>query len=120
MDVSHHRPLAGQLDGLVGALADLIHNEAYCLALARHLGLATIDADVQTFAGLGALVVSRYDRVVDGDTVTRRHQEDSAQMLGLNTDDPLRKFQYGAPLPSLRRIAEIFTAEITPSCPCSN
>jgi serine/threonine-protein kinase HipA len=98
-------------------IADLIHNEAFCLALARHLGLTTIQATVEIFAGHEALVVSRYDRVVLGDKVSRRHQEDCAQMLGLNTDDPARKFQYGARLPSLRRLADIFTAEVAPKLP---
>jgi serine/threonine-protein kinase HipA len=97
--------------------ADLIYNEAFCLDLARHLELTTIDAEVQKFAGLDALVVSRYDRVVTDGHVARVHQEDCAQMLGLNTDDPARKFQYGAALPSLRRIAEVLNQEYAPQRP---
>jgi len=98
-------------------VADLIYNEAFCLELAKYLGLTTIDAEVQRFAGFDALVVSRYDRVVTGGHVVRRHQEDCAQMLGLNTDDPMRKFQYGMALPSLRRIAEVLSQEYAPQLP---
>jgi serine/threonine-protein kinase HipA len=93
-------------------VADLIYNEAFCLHLARAADLTSIDAHIETFDGLDALVVSRYDRVLTH-TVRRRHQEDAAQMLGLSTDDPARKFQYGAALPSLSRIAAIFRHELT-------
>lgn len=93
------------------AVADLIHNEAYCLGLARQLGLTTISAQVEEFDGREALVVSRYDREVTADGVRRIHQEDCAQMLGLNTDDPLRKFQYGRQMPSLRHIAQVLDRE---------
>jgi serine/threonine-protein kinase HipA len=98
-------------------VADLIHNEAFSLELARHLGLTTVDAEVRLFAGLEALVVSRYDRATSKGIVGRRHQEDCAQMLGLNTDDPARKFQYGGALPSLRRIAAVLRTEYAPQRP---
>jgi serine/threonine-protein kinase HipA len=57
-------------------------------------------------------VVRRHDRVAESGTgfVRRLHQEDTAQMLGLNTDDPIRKFQYGARLPSLAAIAVRLTS----------
>jgi serine/threonine-protein kinase HipA len=93
------------------ATADLIHNEAYCLRLARRLGLTTVTADVEDFDGREALVVSRYDREVTVDGVRRIHQEDCAQMLGLNTDDPMRKFQYGRQMPSLKHIAGVLELE---------
>jgi serine/threonine-protein kinase HipA len=104
--------------GRPGSLtSDLIHNEAYCLGLARRLGLTTVEARVEDFAGLPALVISRYDRVHDGTTVERIHQEDAAQMLGLATEDPIRKFQYGRWVPSLRAIAAILEREYAPRVP---
>jgi serine/threonine-protein kinase HipA len=63
--------------------ADLIHNEAYCLRLARRVDITTVDASIEDFDGQAALVVSRYDRRREGTAVERIHQEDAAQMLGL-------------------------------------
>lgn len=89
-------------------LEDLIHTEAACLDLARRIGLTTVEAHVQTFDGTPALVVSRYDRSTAPDgSVTRRHQEDAAQALGINTSDMNRKFQRGKTLPSLKAIAKV-------------
>lgn len=97
--------------------ADLIHNEAYCLGLARRLGLTTVEATVEDFDGLPALVISRYDRARRGRGIDRIHQEDAAQMLGLATEDPIRKFQYGRSIPSLRGVAAILEREYAPRVP---
>lgn len=97
--------------------ADLIHNEAYCLHLARRLAVTTVDASVDDFDGHPALVVSRYDRRRVNTIVERIHQEDAAQMLGLATDDPIRKFRYGRPLPSLRSIAAVLEREYASRVP---
>lgn len=89
-------------------LEDLIHTEAACLDLARRLDLTNVDAHVESFEGVPALVVSRYDRLHQADgSVSRLHQEDSAQALGLNTSDLTRKFQRGKAMPSLRKIAKV-------------
>lgn len=85
--------------------ADLTDTEEAALALARACGLGDVAAHHRTFAGRRALVVRRYDRVVRPDATDRVHQEDAAQLLGLDTTDPERKFQYGKRLPSLREIA---------------
>ena len=97
--------------------ADLIDNEAYCLGQARELGLRTVSAEVEDFDGRRALVVGRYDREITSDGVVRVRQEDCAQMLGLSTDDPLRKFQYGRLTPSLRQIAQVLDREYAPRQP---
>jgi serine/threonine-protein kinase HipA len=90
------------------AAADVVHTEVACIAIARAIGLTSITADLADFAGQSAIVVSRYDRHVGADgTVTRIHQEDSAQALGINTADPERKFQRGRQLPSLAKIATV-------------
>lgn len=66
-------------------------NEHLCLRLAGELGLAAAESWVQTFAGQAALVVARYDRAWRGDgQVTRLHQEDTCQSLGVS---PLQKYQ---------------------------
>ncbi|HEY1621052.1 MAG TPA: HipA domain-containing protein [Streptosporangiaceae bacterium] len=87
---------------------DVAHTEVACLDLARAAGLTSISAELASFGGQLAIVVSRYDRVTGPDGVIRRvHQEDTAQALGINTADPARKFQLGAGLPSLARIAGV-------------
>ncbi|ANC30184.1 Serine/threonine-protein kinase HipA [Isoptericola dokdonensis DS-3] len=90
--------------------ADLVDTEAAALDLARRVGLTTIDAEVVTFDGVRAIVVSRYDRVADPEApggLRRIHQEDAAQALGINTRDPERKFQHGRAIPSLAAIAQV-------------
>jgi serine/threonine-protein kinase HipA len=55
------------------------------LALSRHAGLTTFDSEVIDFSGTRALVIERYDRVIQRDgQVQRLHQEDFSQALGLS------------------------------------
>ena len=89
-------------------LGDVIDTEAACIALATMVGLSTISAAVTHFDGVRALVISRYDRIITADgQVERVHQEDTAQALGLDTQDMNRKFQRGKNLPSLKAIAAV-------------
>jgi serine/threonine-protein kinase HipA len=90
---------------------DVVHTEVASLDLARALGLTTIEAELIDFGGQLAIVVSRYDRAVDEEgRIHRVHQEDSAQALGINTDDPNRKFQHSRSLPSLQKLADVLRA----------
>ena len=62
---------------------DTVANEAFCLALARALGLEAANAEVREAGGRDFLLVERYDRRrVDG-AVTRIHQEDFCQALAV-------------------------------------
>jgi serine/threonine-protein kinase HipA len=91
--------------------SDVVHTEVASLDLARGLGLTTVAAELIDFGGQLAIVVSRYDRFTDEEGhVQRIHQEDGAQALGINTDDPIRKFQYSKSLPSLQKLAEMLRA----------
>jgi len=87
-------------------LADMVDTEVACLALARTMGLTSITAEVVDFGDVRAIAVSRYDR---DNTLEhgRIHQEDLAQALGLNTQDPNRKFQWGSRTPSLVEAAGV-------------
>lgn len=64
-----------ELDGFVA-------NEAYCMALAREVGLAAATATPVRAGHLEALLVERYDRFRAGSTVRRIHQEDLCQASG--------------------------------------
>lgn len=87
-------------------VGDVIDTEVACLALARSVGLTTVQAEIIDFGDHRAIAVSRYDRPA-GDRIERLHQEDLAQASGLNTSDPNRKFQYGARMPSLAAAANV-------------
>ena len=81
-----------------------LHAEAYCLELARRIGLTTFASDVRTFAGRTVLVLERYDRRVTGRSVERIHQEDGAQALGLPWDTD-SKFEGVNSVANLRNLA---------------
>lgn len=81
-----------------------VENEAFCMRLARHLGLPSAEVDTITVNGRPVIVVARYDRVVHPDgRVERMHQEDFCQATGRLPD---KKYQEDGG-PSLRVVAEM-------------
>jgi serine/threonine-protein kinase HipA len=81
-----------------------VENEAFCMRMAAHAALQVADITTLSVEERPVLVVRRYDRVIHGDgSVTRVHQEDLCQALGLH---PLQKYEENAGA-SLRRIARI-------------
>jgi serine/threonine-protein kinase HipA len=96
--------LSGRRDGLA--------REYYGHALATELELARYRTELVGNGVRQYLVIERYDRVVDGETVTLVHQEDAAQALGLDWVDEHAKFQNpdaprAAHRPTAYRIAEL-------------
>jgi len=82
--------------------------EAACLRLARALGLTTVDVHVERLAGLDCLIVSRFDRRIEGGAVTRIHQEDACQALARNPEAAQRRGKYEhAGGPAFREVAEL-------------
>jgi len=61
----------------------LATNEAFCLALARSTALDAVSAEWREAAGNAYLLVTRYDRVAKDGAMSRLHQEDFAQALGV-------------------------------------
>jgi serine/threonine-protein kinase HipA len=83
------KPATAEFDGHA-------ENEHFCLSLARAAGLPTAATEVLRFGDETAIVVTRYDRI--GEPISRAHQEDMCQALGLH---PSRKYQNeGGPGPS--------------------
>jgi len=79
-----------------------VENEAFCMRLAKQLGLSVANVETILVDQRPVLVVERYDRIVDPDgTVRRVHQEDFCQALGLPAD---RKYEQDAG-PTLARLA---------------
>lgn len=88
-----------------------VENEAFCMRVARHLGLPVANVDTTVIRGRTLLVVERFDRVVHRDgSVDRIHQEDFCQATGVAPD---KKYQEDGG-PSLRRIAQLLQAAATP------
>lgn len=83
-----------------------LHIEAFCLELSRRVGLTSFASEVRTFAGRPVLVLERYDRLTDGWSVERIHQEDGAQALGLAWDTD-SKFEGVNPAANLRALARL-------------
>src|SRR3546814_5385880 len=69
----------------------LAANEAFCLALARAVGLDAAMAEWRAVAGKPYLLVTRYDRLGPEGSTIRLHQEDFAQALGVPSNRKDRK-----------------------------
>ncbi len=88
-----------------------VENEAFCMRVAKHLGLAVANVETATFGGRKLIVVERYDRVVHSDgSVERIHQEDLCQAIGVSHD---KKYEENGG-PSLARIADLLQATAGP------
>lgn len=78
----------------IARYANTVENEAFCMRVARHLGLPVAHVETTVVDERAVLVVERYDRVVRPDgAVQRVHQEDFCQALGLPPD---RKYEEDA------------------------
>jgi len=88
----------------IRAFPDTVANEAFCMRLARHLGVRTATINTTEFGGRPLIVVERFDRLVAADgSVQRIHQEDFCQVFSRS---PKEKYQHDGG-PSLRQIAGI-------------
>lgn len=61
----------------------LAANEAFCLTLARSIGLDAAEVEWRSVDGKPFVLVSRYDRMTENGMTRRLHQEDFAQALGV-------------------------------------
>ena len=86
-------------------------NEHLCLAAARAVGVSAAKSRVLSFGAERAIVVDRYDRLpARGAAVTRVHQEDMCQALGV---PPAVKYQSdGGPTPE--QIVTLLRREVVP------
>jgi serine/threonine-protein kinase HipA len=88
----------------IAAYPNTVENEAFCMRIARHLGLEVAHVETTEIEDRKLIVVERYDRTVGPDgSVERIHQEDFCQATGILPDN---KYEDDGG-PSLRRIADI-------------
>jgi len=103
------RPVAGTssthiLKPEIERFGNTVENEAFCMTVARRLGLDVAGVETTAVDGRPVLVVERFDRIVDPDgTVHRLHQEDLCQAFGL---PPERKYEQDSG-PTLARAARL-------------
>ncbi len=67
-------------------LPHTVENEAFCMQLAVRLGLDVPQAEVRSVRGQTFYLVERFDRVREQEEVTRLHQEDFCQALGIEAN----------------------------------
>ena len=114
-------PIAGaptthilKVDARDGEHRGIIANEALCLDVFRRLELPVVHAKRTVIAGIQVLMVTRYDRHIHGGLVTRLHQEDAAQALGvpreLKYEDDAEKAGLGADQRGLTALLGRFAA----------
>ncbi len=83
-----------------------VENEAFCMRLAKNLGMDVAGVETITVGGQQLIVVSRYDRIVTpAGEVERVHQEDFCQATGML---PTQKYEEDGG-PSLRKLAGILS-----------
>ena len=108
-DGSWGRPVDGTpsthiLKPEIATFPDTVENEAFCMRVAKHLGLNVASVETTKIGGRKLIVVERYDRVVaTNGTVHRIHQEDFCQATAVA---PETKYEEDGG-PSLLRIAGI-------------
>jgi serine/threonine-protein kinase HipA len=74
----------------IEGLEHQVWNEHFCLRLAQAVGLAAAASRVVIICGHPVIVVERYDRIREGRSIRRVHQEDLCQALAIAPD---RKYE---------------------------
>lgn len=78
------QPTSHILKPPIARFAGTTENEYFCMSLARAVGLDVAPVEMRTVGGRSFLLITRYDRATGpAGEVTRLHQEDFAQALGV-------------------------------------
>jgi len=96
-----------------GIYKGIIFNEAFCLKLAKEIGLSVAEVEIKKIEEMDYLLVRRYDRIFK-DTMTKKridklervHQEDFCQALGIQSTN---KYQNKGG-PSLKQCFDLIRA----------
>ena len=92
MDGKVYLPLDGSpsshiLKPAIKEYPDVVQNEAFCMRLARAVGLNVANVAVGRAGAVDYLCVERYDRSVGPAGLLREHQEDFCQALNVSPDN---------------------------------
>ncbi len=95
----------------IPAYPQTVENEAFCMRLAKQLGLPVAEVETTTIGNRRLIIVERFDRIVHPDgSVERVHQEDFCQALHI---PPEQKYEEDGG-PSLRTVADIVASVAQP------
>jgi serine/threonine-protein kinase HipA len=92
-----------------------VQNEAFCLILARRLGIPTPQISTGQFGKRSYLLVQRYDRTLVAARWRRLHQEDYCQALGKPPSAKYESNQTGIPGPTLKDLFELTRRHLPPT-----
>ena len=92
MDGKVYLPLDGSpsshiLKPAIKEYPDVVQNEAFCMRLARAVGLNVAHVEIGRAGAVDYLCVERYDRSVGPAGLLREHQEDFCQALNVSPDN---------------------------------
>lgn len=90
----HGRPSTHILKRDDARFPGLVAAEGGCLRLAARLGLTTVDTELAQIGDHACLIVSRFDRIGGGDAITRIHQEDLCQAMGVDPEGARGRAKY--------------------------
>jgi serine/threonine-protein kinase HipA len=92
-----------------------VQNEAFCLTLARRMGIAVPAVTTGRAGARTYLLVQRYDRTNSGDRWRRLHQEDFCQGLGKPPSAKYEFNQTGIPGPTLSDMFDLTRQHLPPT-----
>ncbi len=92
-----------------------VHNEAFCLTLARRMKIPTPDVTTGRAGQRTYLLVKRYDRINVGGRWRRFHQEDFCQALGKPPSAKYESNQTGIRGPTLQDMFEVTRRHMPPT-----
>lgn len=81
-----NRPTTHILKPLIEGITDSVHNEHFCMGLAKLVGIDVPYAQIITVENTPCYLVDRYDRSEHNGKIVRIHQEDFCQALGILPD----------------------------------
>ncbi len=70
-----------------GSLSTLAQNEYFCMKLAKECKIKVPEVFLKNIAGKDIFIVQRYDRILKDGKISRLHQEDMCQALGLMSEN---------------------------------
>ena len=76
-------PTTHILKTMMAGFTDSVHNELFCMRLAARVGIEAPKVALHTANDACFLLIERYDREVKNGIITRLHQEDICQALGI-------------------------------------
>lgn len=92
-----------------------VQNEAFCLKLAKRLGIPTPEVTTGRAGNRTYLLVKRYDRTDVGGRCRRLHQEDYCQALGKPPSAKYESNQTGTRGPTLKDMFDITRRHMSPT-----